>query len=268
VVFARLRRRLFPRRRARARALETIADVRSPQLGNSRNITVYLPPSYDSSVNRHYPVVYMQDGQNLFTRETSFSGDWGLTSRLDALAAAGIEAILVGVWNAGDARIDEYSPFRDSQGRGGRGDEYLSFLTDTVKPLIDGRFQTRPTQRDTFIGGSSMGGLISLYAALGRSTVFGGAAVLSPSVWFADSAIVGFAGSAAKGGPVYLDAGARESDRQLPDVRRLRDVLRGRGYREGVDLMYEEDPGGAHNEAAWGRRFPRALAFLIGAERA
>jgi len=264
VVLGRLRRRFFPRRRARPRALDTIADLRSPQLGNVRNVTVYLPPSYDNSPNRRYPVVYMQDGQNLFTRETSFSGDWGLVSRLDALAAGGVEAIVVGVWNAGNARVDEYSPFRDAEGRGGRGDAYLAFLVETVKPTIDRRYQTRTAAADTTIGGSSMGGLISLYAALARPSVFGRAAVLSPSVWFADASILPFVASAPRGGPLYLDVGAREGDRQLPDVRRLRDALRAQGYRDGVDLMYEEDPGGEHNEAAWGRRFPRALAFLVG----
>jgi predicted alpha/beta superfamily hydrolase len=93
VGWSKLRRRFFPRRRVRARALETIRDVRSPQLGNTRHVTVYLPPSYDRS-NRRYPIIYMQDGQNLFERSTSFAGDWGLVDRLDGLAASGIEAIV------------------------------------------------------------------------------------------------------------------------------------------------------------------------------
>jgi enterochelin esterase-like enzyme len=130
--------------------------------------------------------------------------------------------------------------------------------------MIDRRYQTRPDPGDTGIAGSSMGGVISVYAALAHASTFGLAAVQSPAVWFAGKAIVPFVESVPKAGPIYLDVGGREAERQVPDVRRLRDALRGKGYREGVDLMYEEDPGGEHNEAAWGRRFPRALTFLLG----
>jgi len=268
VILSKLRRRFLPRRGARPRALQSIHGVVSPELGNSRTVTVYLPPSYDNSRNRRYPVVYMQDGQNLFSGATSFAGDWDLVTRLDALAAAGVEAIVVGVWNAGPRRLAEYSPFRDAKNGGGDGTRYLAFLADTVKPMIDRRFQTRPDPANTGIGGSSMGGLISLYAVLARPSTFGFAAVQSPSVWFGDAAIVRFVESVEKGGPIYLDVGAREAERQVPDVRRLRDALRGKGYREGFDLMYEEDADGEHNEAAWGRRFPRALTFLLGGARA
>jgi predicted alpha/beta superfamily hydrolase len=259
----RLRRRLFPRRPVRTRAVQTITDIASPQLGNTHNVTIYLPPSYDGS-NRHYPVVYMQDGQNLFDRATSHAGDWGLVDRLDAIAPAGVEAIIAGVWNAGDARLAEYSRFVDRAHGGGAGDRYLAFLVETLKPLIDARFQTRPEPATTGIAGSSMGGLISLTAFLSRPDVFGFAAVMSPSLWFADAAAIPFVEQSPKpGGPLYLDVGCREGDRALADVRRLRTTLLGKGYREGVDLMYEEDAGGEHNEAAWGRRFPRALTFLL-----
>jgi predicted alpha/beta superfamily hydrolase len=206
----------------------------------------------------------MQDGQNLFNRSTSFAGDWGLVARLDALAADGVEAIVVGVWNAGDARLSEYSPFYDSAHGGGTGDRYVTFLADTVKPLVDRKFRTRSDPPDTGVGGSSMGALISLYAVLSKQSTFGFAVVQSPSVWFADGAILPYVESTPKGGPVYLDVGARESQRQVPDVRRLRDALLRKGYREGADLMYEEDAEGEHREAAWGRRFPHALAFLLG----
>jgi len=259
-----LRRKLFPRRPVRARAIQTLAGVASPQLGNARNVTVYLPPSYDGS-NRRYPVVYMQDGQNLFDRATSHAGDWGLVDRLDALAAAGIEAIVVGVWNAGDARLTEYSPFVDPTHGGGAGDRYIAFLVETLKPLIDGRFPTRSDAAATGIAGSSMGGLISLGAYFSQPSVFGFAAVMSPSLWFADAAALPFVERSPKpAGPLYVDIGCREGQRALADVRRLRDLLVAKGYRHGVDLLYEEDSTGEHNEAAWGRRFPRALAFLLG----
>ncbi len=263
VGWSKLRRRFFPRRRVRARALETIRDVRSPQLGNTRHVTVYLPPSYDQS-NRRYPVIYMQDGQNLFERSTSFAGDWGLVDRLDALAAAGIEAIVAGVWNSPQERLNEYSPFRDAKHGGGSGDRYLSFLVDTLKPLVDAKFQTETAASSTGIGGSSMGGLISAYGLFARAETFGFGSIQSPSVWFADTSLLDFVASSAKPqGPLYLDVGRKEGDRELGDVRRLRELLLAKNYRDGTDLMYDEDPDGEHNEAAWGRRFPRALAFLL-----
>jgi predicted alpha/beta superfamily hydrolase len=263
VGWSKLRRRFFPRRRVRARAIETIRDVRSPQLGNTRHVTVYLPPSYDRS-NRRYPVVYMQDGQNLFERSTSFGGDWGLVDRLDALAASGIEAIVAGVWNAPQERLNEYSPFRDAKHGGGSGERYVSFLVDTLKPLVDGMFQTEPAPSSTGIGGSSMGGLISAFALFTRADTFGFGSMQSPSVWFADAALLDFVATSAKPrGPLYLDVGRKEGDRELADVRRLRELLLAKNYRDGGDLMYDEDAEGEHNEAAWGRRFPRALAFLL-----
>jgi predicted alpha/beta superfamily hydrolase len=263
VDWSRLRRRFFPRRRVRTRALETVRDVRSPQLGNTHHVTVYLPPSYDGS-NRRYPVVYMQDGQNLFERSTSYAGDWGLVDRLDALAASGLEAIVAGIWNSPQERLNEYSPFRDAKHGGGAGDRYLSFVVDTLKPLVDARFQTETAPRATGIGGSSMGGLISAYGLFARSETFGFAAIQSPSVWFADGALLEFVASAPRPrGPIYLDVGRKEGDRELADVRRLRELLVAKNYHDGADLMYDEDGEGEHNEAAWGRRFPRALAFLL-----
>ncbi len=247
----------------RARALEIIRDVRSPQLGNTRPVSVYLPPSYDQS-NRRYPVIYMQDGQNLFERSTSFAGDWGLVDRLDALAASGIEAIVAGVWNSPEERLNEYSPFRDAKHGGGSGDRYLAFLVDTVKPLIDSKFQTEAAPGSTGIGGSSMGGLISVYGLFTRPDTFGFGSIQSPSVWFAEAAVLEFVSTSPKPpGPLYLDVGRKEGERELGDVRRLRELLLAKNYRDGADLMYDEDPDGEHNEAAWGRRYPRALAFLL-----
>ena len=251
--------RFYSRRRGR---LDRLRDVWSPQLRNRRDLVIYLPPAYGG--RRRFPVVYMQDGQNLFDAGTSYAGEWGLRESLDALTVKGVAAIIVGVSNGGGERIAEYSPFVDAHDGGGRGDLYLSFLTDTVKPLIDGRFSTRPERSQTGIAGSSMGGLISLYGCLRRPEVFGLAAALSPSVWFADRAIIPFVASAAfVPGRMYLDVGAQEGDRHVANARAVRDALLAKSYSEGRDLQYVEDPCGAHDEAAWGRRFPRALSFLV-----
>src|SRR5437870_3806542 len=134
-------KRFLLRRRPRPGTLHTLHDVWSPQLGNRRDIVVYLPATYGGE--RRFPVVFMQDGQNLFDPATSHAGDWGLLRALDGLTASGLETIVVGVWNTGPERIAEYSPFVDAKNGGGKGDAYLSFLVDTLKPAIDARFMTR-----------------------------------------------------------------------------------------------------------------------------
>jgi predicted alpha/beta superfamily hydrolase len=240
-----------------------VPDVVSPQLGNRRDLFVYLPRSYESG-SRRYPVIYAQDGQNLFDAATSYAGPWHLGPAIDALPDD-LEPIVVGVANAGEARIDEYSPIADAQGRGGRGDRYLAFLTSTVKPMIDAQFRTRPGPETTGVAGSSMGGLISLYAFFGEPATFGFAGVLSPSLWFAGSAVLRFVKAARyRPGRLYVDIGLSEGAPHVANARRLRDLLVGKGYRAEVDLRFVEDPDGAHNEAAWGRRFRAALPFLLG----
>ncbi len=228
---------------------------------------MYLPSSYGTGTRR-YPAIYMQDGQNLFDPATSYAGDWGLGRSIDALPD-GLDAIAVGIANAGDDRIDEYSPAADARGRGGRGNRYLAFLTGTIKPMIDARFRTRPEPEATGIAGSSMGGLISLYGFFREPRTFGFAGILSPSLWFADEAGLAFARDAPFApGRLYVDIGLLEGAGPVADARRLRDVLVDKGYRPDVDLRFVEDAGGAHNEAAWGRRFRRALPFLLsGADR-
>ena len=167
------------------------------------------------------------------------------------------------MWNAGEARIAEYSPFRDEQ-TAGRGDRYLAFLIQTLKPMIDRRFRTRPERAHTGIAGSSMGGLISLYGFFHAPAAFGFAGVLSPSLWFADAAIFSVIASAPfVAGRMYIDVGGREGDQHVANVRRLGDLILDKGYHVGGDFLMVEDPNGGHDEASWGRRFPAALAFLL-----
>lgn len=243
--------------------LSRLADVHSPELANRRDVLVGLPPSYAEGSAR-YPVVYMHDGQNLFDRATSYAGDWGLLDTLAAHAATGLEAIVVAIPNMADERKDEYAPFPDPRHGGGRGEAYVRFLVRTLKPLVDGAFRTRPDPGNTAIAGSSLGGLVSLYAFLAHPDTFGAVAALSPSLWFARGAIFRWArGRRFDGGRVYLDVGGREPPRTARDARRMRDLLASRGYLPGTDLAYVEDPEGGHDEASWARRFRSALPFLV-----
>lgn len=253
--------------RARARAhrgkVWTIPAVESPQLGNRRNLLVYTPASYARGDAR-YPVIYMHDGQNLFDAATSFAGDWGLKSALAWASRRGLEAIVVGIPNMGVARIDEYTPFMDPKAGGGNGDRYLDYLINTVKPLVDARFRTLPDRTHTGIAGSSLGGLISLYAYFRYPSVFGFAAALSPALWFANGAILDVAEQAPRvPGRVYFDVGLREGEAHVILARRLRDVLLAKGYEPHRELRWVEDQEGRHHESAWGKRFRKVLPFLL-----
>jgi predicted alpha/beta superfamily hydrolase len=257
------------RSRARARArwgdLHVIPDVLSPELGNRRPLIVSTPASYRSG-DRRYPVLYMQDGQNLFDPRTSFAGDWGLSASLGWASRRGIEPIVVGIYNTGTARFDEYSPFVEpgSGGGGGAGDRYLEFLTRTVKPFVDGRFRTLPDRASTGIAGSSLGGLISLYAFFRIPSVFGFVGALSPSLWFGNEAIFDVVARFSRPeGRIYLDIGLQEGQRHVLLARKMRDLLIERGFEPRRTLRYVEDRDGAHREADWGRRFRKALPFLL-----
>ncbi len=237
-------------------------QVLSSELRNFRDLVVAVPPSY-SEGDRRYPVVYLQDGQNLFDPRTSFARDWGLGP---TLAGAGPEVIAVGIPNRGIGRLFEYSPFVDRTHGGGGGDRYLRFVTNTVKPLIDRRFRTLPDRLNTSIAGASMGGLISLYALYRFGEWFGSAGVISPALWFASRAIMRYVASwpEPQTGRIHLDIGLLEPRRAVADTRNLRNILVRAGLRPGIELDYVEDAAGAHTEDAWGRRFGRALPFLLG----
>jgi predicted alpha/beta superfamily hydrolase len=259
-------------------SLKALDGVYSPQLHNRRRLYVYLPPSYATGDQR-YPVIYMHDGQNLFDQSLSYAGEWQVDETMERLAGAGFEAIVVGVPNMGPRRIDEYSHTRDRRLRkGGRGEWYISFLADTVKPLIDADFRTLPGHEHTGLLGSSMGGLISLYGFFRRPEVFGFAGAMSPSLWFAQEAIFPFVEHAPfHSGKIYLDIGTHEgldpralsrsahkyTSRYVATARRMHDLLASKGYAPGVSLRYDEEEEAVHSEAAWARRLPEALRWLL-----
>ena len=238
-------------------------DIWSPQLRNWRGVDVYLPESYDAG-RRRYPVVYMQDGQNLSDPAIAFLGNtWRLDQGLPWLAERGIEPIVVGIHNTGTERLAEYSPFADARHGGGGGDRYARFLIDTVKTRIDANYRTKKDRASTVVAGSSMGGLISLYAFFRRPSPFGGVAVISPSVWFGGREILAFVQrSRLTRGRIYLDVGTNEGPRTLRDARTLNRVLRRKGYK-GDSLWYLEAQGHQHREADWAWRLPQALEFLL-----
>jgi len=238
--------------------MRVLPGLFSPQLNNSRDVLVYLPPGH-ADPDRRFPVLYMHDGQNLFDGGTAFGGnEWHVDETMQTLSAEGLGAIVVGLPHAGEARVPEYSPFPGFMEA--RGEAYLAFVVETVKPLIDNTFQTRPEHAATGILGSSMGGLISLYAFFRYPEVFGLAGSLSPALWYTRGRIDDYIRqSPFIPGKLYLDNGSRENS-----AARMAHLLEEKGYQPGRDLLYVVEEGARHTESAWARRLPAALRFLLG----
>lgn len=245
-------------------------------LNNDRDIVVYLPPGYDASNSRHYSVLYLHDGQNLFDGATAFipGQEWQVDETAQRLIAAGkIEPlIIVGINNAGKDRIDEYTPATDTKYKmGGKADLYGRMMVEELKPFIDSRYRTKRDADHTGLGGSSLGGLASLYLALKYPAVFGRTAAVSPSVWFANKQILHYVDALRKKPKVLIwtDMGTKEgqssdeAQQTIKDARLLQEALVKKGWKLGRDLKYFEAEGAEHNERAWAQRVEPILAFLF-----
>ena len=248
-------------------------NFRSRFLRNQRDLIVYTPPCYDDQPARRFPVLYLQDGQNLFDGATSFipGQDWHVGQTADACIQSGAVAplIIVGMYNT-KARIREYTPTHVPKLGGGRADRYAKFLIEEVKPFIEREYRTLSGSQHTGIGGSSLGGLVSLYLGLKHSRIFGKIAALSPSVWWNQHVIHRFA-KAATVEPrprIWLDIGTREGPRIVQEVEKFRDVLLEKGWQLERDLHYERVEGAEHNEVAWAQRVGPFLQFLYPAREA
>lgn len=248
--------------------IRTHEKFHSRYLEHDRTVVVYLPPGYDANARDRYPVLYLHDGQNVFDAATSFAGEWHVDETAQALITVGdIEPIIVvGVYNTGEHRINEYTPtlLRDI-GSGGRADAYGGMLVKELKPFIDATYKTLPDAANTAIGGSSLGGLLTMHVGIRHSATFSKLAALSPSVWWDDRVILKEVDALPKKLPqrIWLDAGTREGPETIADARLLRDALVAKGWVVGEDLHYLEAVGGEHNEASWGARIGPVLEFLF-----
>ncbi len=248
-----------------------------------RHVDVWLPPSYHRFPRRRYPVIYMQDGQNLFNPATSFLGiDWGVDETISRMEEEEqVSAIVVAIWNS-PQRILEYMPLRPLElmprrkaiqrfearfGQKPLSDAYLRFLTEEVKPFIDTHYRTLPEAQHTFVMGSSMGGLLSLYALCEYPHVFGGSASLSTSWTVAGRLIIPYVRMIlprAGQHRLYFDYGIEARMARYETYQREvgRIALR-KGYVRGVDLLIERFPGAEHSESAWRARVDIPLRFLL-----
>lgn len=222
------------------------------QLKRKGVIWIYLPEDYDETTKR-YPVLYMHDGQNLFDDANSFSGEWGVDEFLDTTIRE--KCIVVGIAHGGDKRLVEYNPFNHEKFGKGRGKKYAKFLKRTLKPYIDRNYRTKSDKQNTYIAGSSMGGLISMYAALKYPRTFGGVGVFSPAFWVSGPEIYKVMQRKGKklDSKIYFYGGKLEGDSMIPDLMRAFDVMRSNSSSE-LKLVIRDE--GEHNERRWREEFP------------
>lgn len=251
---------------------------RSTTLRNLRDVVVWLPPGYGKVRGQRHPVIYFHDGQNIFDPLTAFLGNaWRAGDRASELIAAGEIAapIMVGIYNTGFNRINEYSPtpaeFSGWDGEKltseGGAKNYAKFVARELKPFIDARYRTLPAAKHNTVVGSSMGGLVSLYFALWFPRTFGQVVAMSPSLWWDDRVVLrDFANLRKKPAVrVWLDMGTHEPGWEV--VRAMRDTLIAKGWVEGGDLAYHEVVGAEHSEHAWGARIGEVLKWALAVEK-
>jgi predicted alpha/beta superfamily hydrolase len=243
-------------------------------LANRRDILVYLPLGYRRFPGKRYPVLYLQDGQNVFDAATSFAGvEWGVDETADRLIRANLiePLIVVAVANMGEDRVHEYAPTRgiiDAKARRkkrskGLAGHYAEFLAEELKPYIDRRYRTRAEPEFTGLGGSSLGGLVTFAIGVLYPHVFGRLLVMSPSIWWDNFAIYRLVDSIEQKPPlkIWLDTGTAEPGWE--QMRELANRLIEKGWILGKSLQYMEAQGADHSEAAWAARVEPALRFLF-----
>lgn len=239
-------------------------NFHSPQLKRHRRIWVYLPKSYHSN-NKSYPVIYMLDGQNLFDRQTSFSGEWQVDETMDARDEAGLPtAIVVGIDHGGKYRLEEYTPWTNSNYDSGKGEQMLTFITQELKPYIDQQFRTKPSAKHTAIIGSSLGGLMAIYAGLKSPEIFGKIGVLSPAYWI-NPEIFDFAQAHAfrKNLSIYQVMAIPEGQKHIDYMWKMDSLLRTK-RRIKLKIQTQSRKEGGHTEAFWASELPAIFAYFFG----
>ena len=236
-------------------------SIEAPQLHTTKKIWLYLPKGYNTST-RKYPVIYMHDAQNLFDASTSYAGEWNIDETLDSINA---QVIVIGVEHGGDKRIDELTPFKNQKYGGGKADDYLDFIVNTLKPKVDATYRTKTNAKNTAIFGSSLGGLVSFYAALKYPQVFGKVGCFSPSFWFGRKELNDLMEETKDfDAKVYFLCGDDEGDADvIPDMKNVEDWVNTKRC-ECKKLNKEVIvKGGQHNEKLWRESFKKAYLWLF-----
>ena len=235
-------------------------QAKVPPTGTPRTVRVLLPTGYFTS-ERRYPVIYALDGQNLFEAKTAYGGrHWKIPETMSKLPKK-LQAIVVGIDNAGGGRVHDYAPFQRGR-QGGGGAEHLRFIIEKLKPELDSSYRTLPQRESTAIVGSSLGGLLALYAGLRFGEVFGKVGALSPSLWF-NPQVLQLAENHVDTKPkIYVAGSKTESRGMAPALQRLYWSLRNGGFSEEQLRVVIRDRG-KHNEVFWGREYAKLWRWLM-----
>ena len=248
-----------------------LIEIDSAAFGQKRTVRVWLPPAYDADSDEKFDVLYLHDGQNCFDAATSFVGEWRIDETLTTLIEARTvrPVVVVGLDNGGARRINEYTYGPHPKHGGGQAAKHATFLIEEVMPRVAKDFRVKTGPAHTFLGGSSLGGLVSLEIARRHPGTFGGVMAMSPSLWWPSPRVIDEiekAESPYAGTKVWLDTGTRETgdekeDAQyVADTQRLATVLTAKN----VEHRFVVDDGAPHNESAWAKRFPAAITYLLG----
>jgi predicted alpha/beta superfamily hydrolase len=231
-----------------------------PQLKRTRRVWVYLPEGYSKASTTRYPVLYMHDGQNVFDDATSYSGEWALDEFLDSTTSK--KCIVVAIDNGGAKRLNEYNPYDNERFGKGEGNQYVDFLVKTLKPFIDKKYRTLKDKNSTWIAGSSMGGLISMYAVLKYPDVFGGVGVFSPAFWISGAGIYDDIRKMGKNvnARIYFYGGQMEGESMVPDMIKAHDEMKKVSASKMTTVVKGD---GKHNERAWREEFPWFYRWLV-----
>ncbi|MFZ4797285.1 MAG: alpha/beta hydrolase-fold protein [Bacteroidia bacterium] len=236
-----------------------------PQLNKNRRIWIYLPNDYETNTNKRYPVLYMHDGQNCFDKTTAFAGEWGIDETLNYKEKNGDKGcIVVAIDNGGASRLDEYSPYVNAQYGGGKGDDYVDFLALTLKPFIDSAYRTYADKNNTAMAGSSMGGLITMYALFKYPNVYGKAGIFSPAFWFTNQLYTYIINkSKSNNQKFYFVCGQNEASNMANWQDSMNAVLQSKGYDKTTELKNIKKPEGTHSESFWNAEFGACYVWLF-----
>ena len=233
-----------------------------PQLNKTRKIWALLPHDYDSS-NETYPVMYLQDAQNLFNEKAKY-GNWEIDKKLAVMAEYKIgKIIIIAIEHAEEDRIKEYNVGKTMLGKG-QGKKYIKFMTETLKPFVDSNFRTKKEREFTGIGGSSMGGLVSIFSGLRYPEVYGKLMIFSPSLWVVPKLKIKEKAIAKSDTKIYLYAGEKESESLIDQVKDFHNNITTSDFiKNQMNIKLSINPEGKHSERFWSDEFPKAVEWLF-----
>jgi predicted alpha/beta superfamily hydrolase len=233
-----------------------------PQLNKTRKIWALLPHDYDNSTES-YPVMYLQDAQNLFNEEAQY-GNWEIDKKLAVMAEYKIgKIIIIAIEHAEKDRIKEYNVGKTVLGKG-QGKKYIKFVTETLKPFVDSNFRTKKEREFTGIGGSSMGGLVSIFSGLRNPEVYGKLMIFSPSLWVVPELKIDTDSTMNNDTKIYLYAGGNESATMIEHVQNFKNNVIESGFvSDKMKINLSINLEGKHSETYWSDEFPKAIEWLF-----